>query len=200
MFYNNQISSAPIDRELLRPDEHDPMFVRDFERGGAALRNTLLGINKYNWVFYIEDKSIKAKIDEENATVFTILSGMDFIEVVGTFDRNMNPVLVYRVEDRYYFYWFDTSLNDFQTEKLVSTVVSPRLCHDDKRAETLLNSDVVLTYIDVGRLLFRLQRDRFNTEYLVADKFVKNREIVRFGMNKSLRLQWKLDQENKYRK
>ena len=199
MFTDNLFSSKVVAAELLRPDEHDPEFVRDYERGGLALRETSGGINQKQWMFFIEGMTIYAKImDTEDK--FPVLSGKNFKEVVGSFDRNMNAVLVYFADNAYYFYWFDTVTNKYVTEELTSDVSSPRLCHDDKRDEALVYSDVILTYIKDTKLIYRLQRDRFTLNYIAGEKGIKGREIIRFGMNKSLRLQWTLDQANKYRK
>ena len=199
MFTDNLFSSKVVAAELLHPDEHDPEFVRDYERGGVALRETVAGINQKEWIFYIEDRTIFAKIADTDVQ-FPIITDKDFIEVVGSFDRNMNPVLVYFADNAYYFYWFDTVTNKYVTEELTSDVSSPRLCHDDKRNEALVYSDVILTYIKDTKLIYRLQRDRFTLNYIAGEKGIKGREIIRFGMNKSLRLQWTLDQATKYRK
>ena len=199
MFTDNLFSSKVVAAELLRPDEHDPEYIRDYERGGMALRETVAGINKKEWEFFIEDRTIFAKITDTDKK-FPILNGKDFTEVVGTFDRNMNPVLVYHANNAYHFYWFDTVTNNYVTEELTSDVTSPRLCQDDKRDEALVYSDVILTYIKDTKLIYRLQRDRFTLNYIAGEKGIKGREIIRFGMNKSLRLQWTLDQANKYRK
>ena len=199
MFTDNLFSSKVVAAELLRPDEHDPEFVRDYERGGVALRETMAGINQKEWIFFIEDRTIFAKIADTDVQ-FPIITDKDFIEVVGSFDRNMNPVLVYFADNAYYFYWFDTVTNKYVTEELTSDVSSPRLCHDDKRNGALVYSDVILTYIKDTKLIYRLQRDRFTLNYIAGEKGIKGREIIRFGMNKSLRLQWTLDQATKYRK
>ena len=199
MFTDNLFSSKVVAAELLRPDEHDPEFVRDYERGGVALRETSAGINQKEWIFFIEDRTIFAKIADTDVQ-FPIITDKDFIEVVGSFDRNMNPVLVYFADNAYYFYWFDTVTNKYVTEELTSDVSSPRLCHDDKRNGALVYSDVILTYIKDTKLIYRLQRDRFTLNYIAGEKGIKGREIIRFGMNKSLRLQWTLDQATKYRK
>ena len=156
-------------------------------------------INKKEWEFFIEDRTIFGKITGTDKK-FPILTGKDFTEVVGSFDRNMNPVLVYHANNAYHFYWFDTVTNNYVTEELTSDVTSPRLCLDDKRDEALVYSDVILTYIKDTKLIYRLQRDRFALEYIAGEKGIKGREIIRFGMNKSLRLQWTLDQASKYRK
>ena len=199
MFTDNLFSSKVVAAELLRLDEHDPEYIRDYERGGMALRETVAGINKKEWEFFIEDRTIFAKITDTDKK-FPILNGKDFTEVVGTFDRNMNPVLVYHANNAYHFYWFDTVTNNYVTEELTSDVTSPRLCQDDKRDEALVYSDVILTYIKDTKLIYRLQRDRFTLNYIAGEKGIKGREIIRFGMNKSLRLQWTLDQASKYRK
>ena len=199
MFTDNLFSSKVVAAELLRPDEHDPEYIRDYERGGVALRETVAGINKKEWEFFIKDRTIFGKITGTDKS-FPIITGKGFTEVVGSFDRNMNPVLVYYADNAYHFYWFDTVTNNYVTEELTSDVTSPRLCHDDKRDEALVYSDVILTYIKDTKLIYRLQRDRFTLNYIAGEKGIKGREIIRFGMNKSLRLQWTLDQASKYRK
>lgn len=197
MFTENQFSTTVVPAELLSPDEHNPEFVRDYERGGNALRDTVAGIDRKNWIFFIEDRNIYAKvIDTEEK--FLILEDEDFEEVVGTFDRNMDTVLVYMVDNTYFFRWFDTLTNKYIVEELTSDITSPRLCHDDKRNEAVTYSDVIITYVKDKYLIYRLQRDRFTLPYIAADKHIKGRIITRFGMNKSLRLQWTLEQATKY--
>ena len=199
MFLENKLSSKKVPAELLQPDEHDPFYVKDYERGGLTLRETSAGINRKQWEFFIENgTSIYCRvIDTEKK--YLLISNVNITEVVGTFDRNMNVCVVFRSNQKYYFYWFDTVSNSYLTEELPNVVSSPRLCHDDKRDEATEYSDVILTYIKTDKLIYRLQRDRFTVDYIAATRGVKDREIIRFGMNKSLRLQWTLDQSSKYR-
>lgn len=198
MFTENLFSSRAVSTDLLKPDDKNPEYIKDYERGGIDLRQPVAGINVQDWVFYIDGDNIFAEA-ATTGVKYPILSGEPYKEVVGTFDRNMNPVLVYLVENTYYFYWFDTKTNSFETEELPSNVSSPRLCHDDKRHIAIDYSDVIVTYIQDNKLIYRLQRDRFSKNYIAGTKNVKGREIIRFGMNKSLRLQWTLDQATKYR-
>ena len=198
MFIENKFSTTRVPKELLQPDEHDPEFVRDYDRGGKAPRNTDLGVNLNHWVFFIEENQVYCKI-QGTEEKFLIVEGTSITEVTGTFDRNMNPFVVYRDQNAYIFYWYDALTNKYVSEELPADTSSPRLCHDDKRKEAAVYSDVIVTYIRGSELLYRLQRDRFTIVYIAANRGVRNREIIRFGMNKSLRLQWTLDQANKYR-
>lgn len=198
MFSESRMSTKPIEADYLVPDNFKYSRTEDYERGGLVLRNPYDGIDLKTWKFFIEDQTfIKLqRIDEDK--IYTLFEGNEITEIKGSFDRNMNPCYIYKEGDFYFFLWFDTLSNKNVIEELGTEIKSPRIAHDDKRPIGKSYSDIIITYIKENKVYYRIQADRYQIEYLAFEGDFKDRIIISFGMNKSLRLQWLLDQESKY--
>ena len=68
-----------------------------------------------------------------------------------------------------------------------------RLVYDDYRIMQTNTSDVICAYINkiTLQLRYRISRDRFTVEYPLAD-VQENARLIRVGMTKGLRLQFKM--------
>jgi hypothetical protein len=193
MLENLVFSSRPVPAPLLIPDNNEYNLLYDFERGGNALRQTEGGINISNWMFWVESGTTIYCGRIGTGERFPLYEGENITSLEATFDRNMNPTMVFKEEDEYVFTWFDTKSNDFVYDDY-KDIRSPRLAHDDKRDEAVRYSGIVFTYIKDDKVYYRTQVDRYTIEYLAFETYVKGRSITEFGMNKSLRLQWGLEQ------
>lgn len=88
-----------------------------------------------------------------------------------------------------HFYWWDPDIPGYTT--MTVTGVTPRCCHDDVRYGA--TSDVVLAYVLGTQLFYRLQRERFQTDHLIADGVEIIAGIEQIGMSTSGRFQYQIN-------
>lgn len=165
-----------------RDKRHD--FRQSWDNGGVALSNPNEGLTKYVWHCYTDGQSIYLKRDDVNDWQL-ILTDSNISEVDFTFDQNMRACLV----------WVANGLAKMQAYDSVSQSVkiteyrnikNPRVSLDDKRKFNIANSDIIFGYVRDGNLCYRLQRERYTIEHILATDARKN-TLVRIGMGRKLR-------------
>ncbi len=190
MMPGNTLSSTPIPAAMLAPDNWASSPKRDFERGGVALGDPSQGLLAYNWEAWIDgDNNFFVKrVDEGPETAAYILYQERARNIGLAFDRNMNPSICYQQGSDSYLYWYDSTISGYRTTKFEGAT-TPRITHDDKRADQSSISDVMLFYIRAQKLYFRMQRDRYATEYYLYDVPARY-DLKKVGMGTNLRLQF----------
>jgi len=103
----------------------------------------------------------------------------------------MNVALAFVQGGESKFYWYDSNLGAMTVTNFGSSVITPRVSHDDKRDMQSASSDVILAYVKNSSLYFRMQRDRYQIEYLLKSGDCKG--LIKIGMNSKLRLQFLLE-------
>lgn len=167
----------------------------DYEDGGIALNDPSEGLLYQIWTARIT-RNVTTGNDEiwvaaEHVDPVLFRAAVGITEVSIAFDRNMQLHVAYVEGGESFLRWYDTTVPGFVTTNYGSTVITPRITHDDKRQLQTANSDIILAYIKSGDLYYRQQRDRFDTEYLLqAD--INSPGLIKIGMNKQLRLQFLL--------
>ena len=174
------------------PDNRKVSGLVDRELGGVALFNPSQGLNGWVWTIFVDGNYVKVQRDgTEPVTLFT---QSNIVDIALAFDQNMHPVVAWQdTSDNCFCRWYDTSILEYQI-LVVQNARTPRLTLDDKRQESALTSDVVFAYIANNALEYRLQRDRYNTVYKVADVFNPLQGLNRIGMV-NYRLQFELNPE-----
>jgi hypothetical protein len=160
----------------------------DYEMGGTALNDPSNGLLVKLWkIQVVGDDVVISATDVAESTLFT---ASNITEISFTFDQNMNPFVAFVQSGQAKYYWYDPSLSSYQTVSMASTVKYPRVCMDDKRPDmtTLDKNDIILAYINNGNLYYRMQRERFLTERLLASSVTG--KLIKIGMNKGNRLQF----------
>lgn len=160
----------------------------DYEMGGTALNDATDGLLVKLWKLELVGTDVI--ISATDVAPSTLFSGSGISEISFTFDQNMNPFVAYVQSGQAKYYWYDPSLSSYQTVTMASTVKYPRVCMDDKRPDmtTLDKNDIILAYINNGNLYYRMQRERFLTERLLASSVTG--KLIKIGMNKGNRLQF----------
>ena len=189
-------------RMLVGPFKYPDNIVNDdelvdFELGGLALQDTSEGLEYQTW---------KAELNTSGDVILTPLKTGDPVviftepgvqELAFTFDQNMRWAAATRLAgNNVNFRWYDTTVGDYVITPLTG-ITSVRVALDDKRVMQIQsgNPDMILTYIRDNRVRWRIQRDRFQTEYTYSGQlFSDNIRITHFGMSEKLRLQWRLAQ------
>ena len=160
----------------------------DYEMGGTALNDASNGLLVKLWKIELVANDVVVSASGVSDT--TLFSGSGISELSFTFDQNMNPFVAFVQSGQAKYYWYDPSLSSYQTVSMASTVKYPRVCMDDKRPDmtTLDKNDIILAYINNGNLYYRIQRERFLTERLLASSVTG--KLIKIRMNNANRLQF----------
>lgn len=161
----------------------------DHETGGSALNYSADGLDVMVWSAEIsEDKKQVLLTNETNMPAVVVYEGDDITEVSVTFDQLMNPTVAVVDNESVYLRWYDTSVGQMITTLFADEgLVSPKVSLDNKHVSDGSN-DIIFAYVKDNRLYYRLQRDRYQTEYKVSDRPV--RRIQKIGMTVGSRFQF----------
>ena len=185
MFPDNTISTNEIQEvSLLPPDDRKRVNRRvDFELGPIALNNTSKGLSHQIWKAWIEDNNTKIYIAPEDdlTNKSLLITDTNISEISFTFDQLARPQIVYVANAMPKLYWYDSVEGD-QTTTTFPDMISPMLAMDDKRISSSQSNDIILGYIKNGRLYYRQQRDRYQTERHLADLSPTEKQIANAGM------------------
>lgn len=182
----NTASTLPLPGNFLLPDAAAAGGVVDYERGGQGVGNATGGLDLYDWTCYVEASVVKVVRDGVAPTDVFTQSGITRLSFA--FDLNMRPSVAYTTSDgNVYLRWYDSVVENYVITNF-GAGRSPCMTLDDKRAFNSANADVILAYITSDQLVYRQQRDRYNT-VRVLDTGVANDTVLRnIGMGDNLRL------------
>lgn len=170
--------------------------LTDFEFGGILLQDPSRGLQYQVWKGYWNSSDSKAYLvpQDGEGTPIEIFTELNVIEFTFSFDQNMRWCAATRFTDKTMkFRWYD-SVTEAYTVNTYTNIDSVRLTHDDKRdvQVNLGTSDVILTYLTANSLRWRVQRDRYLSEYAGPGVYPLSHRITNFGMNTKNRLQWRI--------
>ena len=97
----------------------------------------------------------------------------------------MRPCIAYVANGISKLYWYDSSLA-MQVIDSYPLIRNPRVSLDDKRRFNVANSDIVFAYQREDKLCYRVQRERFGVEHILATD-TKKRLLWRIGMGRNNR-------------
>lgn len=147
-------------------DRHHPMTVAYCD-GGPVLNDATQGLTGYVWHAYVDNDQIIIKRDDQDTThVVTtkaLVTQLDF-----TFDQNMRPFVTYVSAGKPFYYHFNAEDSSYSEVALPPTVTFPRCELDERETEYIPNSDIILGYMREGNLCYRVQRERFLKEHIIA--------------------------------
>lgn len=166
------------------------------EAGGVAISNPNQGLLGYVWQSVYTPASGRITLRNVTTSIdYIILNGvMNVTTLSFAFDSNMRPVICYTVVDGgAYYYWYDTVTQGYLTTQLPAGSITPKVCHDDKRAFAVTGnkSDVLLFYVKDGIIWHRVQRERFLTDHQIATCTAGTR-LKNVGMTVGLRVKLRL--------
>lgn len=159
----------------------------DYEMGASALNSDSSDYNLHLWT--AESDGSAVTVYREGVPPTTVLTDTGITQIALGFDQTMRPHIAYMSGGVCKFYWYDTIAGSMQT-MTIAGARSPRLCMDEKRGVFISQSDLILTYKVGTNVCVRVQRQRFQTETILATN--KPGDIAVFGLNNKNRLQWKL--------
>lgn len=188
---NDSLSSQILTAPLLGGRGQEITLTEDKETGGVALNDPSQGLQVQVWSASIiggEHIVINAPNTTET-TLYTSPTGPSSItEVSLSFDQNMRPTFAFVENGEVKFQWFDSSISDTVITDFGDTWSNPRVSLDDKRDFQSGQSDVILAYLRAGNLYHRRQRDRYQTELLLATDV--EGELHKIGMGANFRFQF----------
>jgi len=191
---DNLLSSSQVIGNFLAPDTIDRTLLRDYERGGIAVSDGSQGLLVQDWTLQYTSPDMILSDEAGNDTVLFSFTGIT--EVGLAFTQNMSVFVTYVMNDRAWYYWYDPTAMEMRHVQMEAGVTSPRCCLDDKRPSQSSVSDIILAYVKDKKLYMRIQRDRYEVEYILASGMV--RLLNRVGMGDNLRLHFQLQDGSEY--
>lgn len=193
MLPDGVLSSQPIIGATVDPVKQPGDFLVDWERGGIGLNDSSRGLLYQLWkleVLYVQGvQQVILSANNHYGVLFTPTGVVT--EASLAFDQNMRPFVAFVEDGQPKIYWYDTALPGQTTTTLPAGVLSPRCTTDEKRPWHSDLSDIVLAYVRAGNLCVCYQRERYQTEHVLAE-VGPSALLVNIGLNRKGRLQWRL--------
>lgn len=175
--------------EFLPPrNRHYPMDIAYCEAGPTMTKaeNGMLG---YVWKAFLRGNEICVK-REDLDEIHVITTQPNITQLDITFDQTMRPFLCYVKNNLPHYYHFNKDDSSYSEVALDPTVTFPRCALD--MPYDIPNSDIYIGYNRNGNLCYRIQRERFTREYILAT--IPHKSMVwRIGRTKDGRFgyQWR---------
>ena len=182
-------------KDLYRFEEpkhrHHKMTVA-YTQGGPEFANAALGLVGYVWKAYVDeqDQIIVKREDLDELHIITTKQNITQLDL--TIDQNMRPFLCYVKDGLPYYYHFNKDDSTHSEVALDPSIKFPRCELDMRENHNIPQSDIILAYTRDGNLCYRLQRERFGKEYIIATD-PKKTMVWRIGRTKDGRFgyQWR---------
>jgi hypothetical protein len=189
------VSSINLTAPYLIPDLWQNSLVLDYERGGIGLNDPSEDMDYQNWTLSYDGITSRMEIEAPNHPKSLIWSRINITQISLAFDQNMNPFIAFVQDGVAKYYWYDSDLAAVTTTELPAGSVTPRCCIDDKRPGRSGTSDIILCWVQDGKLWFGLERERYTIPRVLVDPFVHpitgaQQYLKKVGMNEGNRLQW----------
>ena len=169
---------------FLYPRSRSYPLTESWENGGVALFDPSEELTKYVWHAWTDGNAIYCK-REDLDTVHTLFYAPNITEIDFTFDQNMRPCFAFVSDGVAKLYWYNTLIANYDVTTF-DGIKNPRVSLDDKRRFNVANSDVIFAYQRDVLLCCRVQRDRYQTEYILAQN-PKKHMLWRIGMGRKNR-------------
>lgn len=171
MYYHPTGHSHIITKGLYRftdPKRRHHKMTVAYTQGGSTLANASFGLTGYVWKAYIDGSNnvIVKREDQDELHIITSKSGITQLDF--TFDQNMRPFLTYVADSFPYYLHFNADTSTYGEVALDTYIKFPRCELDMREDYNISDSDIILGYTYAGNLCYRLQRERFSEEHIIA--------------------------------
>lgn len=187
MFRNNALSTVPVPSSFVETVSRRTVPLIDYEMGGVNVADASQGLNVKLWK--LESNGAQMLLSADGVPAIELFSRPNVSQVALAFDQNMRPHVAFVQTGVTWLWWYDSQAGAMVFSSFPGAL-TPRLTTDEKRPTHLGDSDVILAYVRNNNLYFRMQRDRFLTEYLL--KSAVNADLIAIGMNRGYRMQFRL--------
>ena len=191
MLPENTLSTTPVPGNYVNPEYQRSSYLVDHEMGGIAIGNSTAGMSYQQWTLSYTDDAKLLLTPHTTGSPTVLFTRPGISDLALAFDQNMRPAVAYRHNERLSLWWYDTVSAAYVTSNF-GEGLSPRLTLDNKRPTGDGTNDILFAYIQGGKIKYRQQRDRFNTERELSDHVYPNTRIRAFGMTDKLRIQIEL--------
>jgi hypothetical protein len=184
----NMLSPTPVESAFLAPDDRiRSSLLVDYEMGGVDIGDPSQGLQVKAWEARVSGGTIQVRPDGAG-TWADVTSDSGITEIALAFDQNMRPTVAYVAGGTAKMYWYDAVAAAYVTSTFAGAT-SPVVTMDDKRDMQIGLNDVLLFYLQAGRVKHRRQRDRYTIEYDLADVPTGMTRITRWGFTVGKRIQ-----------
>lgn len=162
----------------------------DHHRGGVALNDASKGLDIQNWKIEVRENKVYLSGDNvaEIEIPMDIPTGNTIEWISLAFDQNMHYVIAYTLDnDDSYLYYFNLATNTNSSLSL-GKINTPIVRMDDVRFINSADNDIILSYVKDGKLACRIQKDKYEIEYLLSDNVSAN--LLQCGISTESRFQW----------
>lgn len=184
----SRLSSRSVPAPILGGRAMSISIKEDFEDGPIDISDSSSGLFYQVWNGIASDQGVRLIKYAGNDEGYDVLSQLNITEMSFTFDQNGRPTIAYIQYGIAKIWWYDSTVGGMSTTVIGSGIGSPKIFLDDKRQTQTAISDMIVGYIKQKQLCYRLQRDRFLIEYVLATN-VSGR-LHKIGMGNNLRLQF----------
>ena len=191
MLPEGKLSSIPVPAAILGGRARNISPALDYEDGPIAISDTSEGLFYQTWTGWIGEGGVY--LEAPSVEAFLAYSASGVHEMSFTFDQNGRYAIALMQNNQCRIYWWDPVEGGYYNTYIGPGIVSPKIILDDKRSNQHPVSDMVMGYIRQNNLCYRLQRDRFTVEYVLAAELAPVNTPVRLnkiGKNRGLRLQF----------
>lgn len=154
---------------LTKPDDLDFDVVQAISLGPLQLSNSGGKLNERYWIAYFDSGAvyIKGAQGELWGTEKLLFNETELVrEIALTFDQLGRPLLFYRVgEDTLKLYWYNP-VTEQEELKILAQGEQPNAGFDAPQDAGQSYSDAMLFYVRESVIYMRIQRDRFEVEYI----------------------------------
>ena len=159
----------------------------DYSLGPIALGDPSHGLTYQTWTLRSDGSNIY--LSAPNTPEYVFFAGTAAVWVALAFDQNGRVFIAWTANQvgQSYYYWYDTTIPGYRITALSGTVKRVFAMLDDPRTAESSSNDILFTYVRLGVLYLRQQRDRFGVEYNFG---AAPGNLVQFGMNHKLRMQF----------
>ncbi len=182
---NTNFTPTPEVGVFLPPNNLPYNPLSQIMNGGIAINDASEGREYQLWETFYDSPNIKIK--PVTGSVEFTHNAPNAISVSGAFDQNMAAVVAWQEDTTSNIYYFGIS---GYTTLTVSDTTSCRIAVDDGREYYNASSDIFFAYTKNDNLYYRLQRDNYNTEYLIGN--CGPAKIISLGLTDKNRLQFQL--------
>jgi hypothetical protein len=190
-----RLSTTVVSAPYKAPDDIETAsLLIEREMGGVGLNDSSQGHLVQVWTSYYNTLTEEVFIGAGSSPFEVFFTGAGISELSFCFDQNMRPFHTYVQNGQAKFRWYDSLLGGFAITDLNAADYSPRCTLDDKRERqiTVGFTDIILAYMRADALYYRMQRDRYEVEYLLKENV--GGRLLRVGMNEVNRLQFLIEE------
>lgn len=176
------IISDQVTTPFLYPRSKSYGLTESWEMGGVALSDPSEEMTKYAWHGWMDKTNIYIKRADLATEHLLLTDEQDSItEIDITFDQNMRQCVAWVSGGVAKLYWYNSAIENYDITSF-SGIRNPRVSLDDKRRFNVANSDIIFAYLKGTDLCYRLQRERYSTEYVLVSDIDPNAKLQKIGM------------------